>query len=33
MTDDIYMTEEGREGMDAFLERRVPDLRKFPRHP
>jgi len=25
-----YMTEEGREGKDAFLEKRKPDFRKFP---
>ena len=33
MTDDICMTKERREGMDAFLAVRVPDLRKFPRYP
>ncbi len=25
-----YMTEEGREGKDAFLEKRKPDFRKYP---
>ncbi len=28
-----YMTEEGQEGKDAFLEKRKPDFGKFPRHP
>ncbi len=28
-----YMTEEGKEGKDAFLERRQPDFSKFPRLP
>jgi naphthoate synthase len=29
----FYMTEEGREGRDAFLEKRPPDFSKFPRYP
>ncbi len=29
----FYQTEEGREGRDAFLEKRVPDFNKFPRLP
>jgi len=29
----FYMTEEGQEGRDAFLEKRPPDFRKFPRYP
>jgi len=29
----FYMTEEGREGKDAFLEKRKPDFGKFPRLP
>ena len=29
----FYMTQEGQEGRDAFLERRQPDFRKFPRLP
>ncbi len=29
----FYMTEEGREGKDAFLEKRPPDFKKFPRYP
>ena len=29
----FYMTEEGREGRDAFLEKRPPDFGKFPRYP
>ena len=28
-----YMTEEGREGKEAFLEKRTPDFSKFPRLP
>jgi naphthoate synthase len=28
-----YMSEEGREGKQAFLEKRVPDFSKFPRVP
>jgi naphthoate synthase len=28
-----YMTEEGKEGKNAFLERRKPDFAKFPRLP
>ena len=28
-----YMTEEGREGKEAFLEKRKPDFTKFPRYP
>jgi naphthoate synthase len=29
----FYMTEEGREGRDAFLEKRPPDFGRFPRLP
>lgn len=29
----FYMTEEGREGRDAFLEKRPPNFGKFKRHP
>ena len=29
----FYMTEEGREGKQAFLEKRPPDFSKFPRYP
>ncbi len=29
----FYMTEEGKEGRDAFLEKRRPDFAKFPRLP
>ncbi len=29
----FYMTEEGQEGRDAFLEKRNPDFTKFPRRP
>ncbi len=29
----FYMTAEGQEGRDAFLEKRPPDFRKFPRRP
>lgn len=29
----FYMTEEGQEGRNAFLEKRKPDFSKFPRHP
>ena len=29
----FYMTEEGKEGRDAFLEKREPDFTKFPRLP
>jgi naphthoate synthase len=29
----FYMTEEGREGRDAFLEKRPPDFARFPRYP
>jgi naphthoate synthase len=28
-----YLTEEGREGKEAFLEKRAPDFKKFPRFP
>jgi naphthoate synthase len=28
-----YMSEEGREGKQAFLEKRQPDFSKFPRVP
>ncbi len=29
----FYMTEEGQEGRDAYMEKRPPDFRKFPRRP
>jgi naphthoate synthase len=29
----FYMTDEAREGRDAFLEKRPPDFGKFPRRP
>jgi naphthoate synthase len=29
----FYQTAEGREGRDAFLEKRAPDFQKFPRRP
>ncbi|MEO8961083.1 MAG: 1,4-dihydroxy-2-naphthoyl-CoA synthase [Ginsengibacter sp.] len=29
----LYMTEEAREGRDAFLEKRTPDFKKFPKFP
>lgn len=29
----FYMTEEGQEGKNAFLEKRKPNFGKFPRHP
>lgn len=29
----FYMTEEGQEGRDAYVERRAPDFSKFPRRP
>ncbi|MEE8446288.1 MAG: 1,4-dihydroxy-2-naphthoyl-CoA synthase [Gemmatimonadota bacterium] len=29
----FYLTEEGQEGRNAFLEKRAPDFRKFPRFP
>ncbi|HTM21876.1 MAG TPA: enoyl-CoA hydratase-related protein, partial [Kofleriaceae bacterium] len=29
----FYMTEEGREGKEAFIEKRPPDFKKFPRYP
>jgi naphthoate synthase len=29
----FYMSDEAREGRDAFLEKRPPDFRKFPRRP
>jgi len=29
----FYMTEEGQEGRDAFLEKRDPDFSRFPRRP
>jgi naphthoate synthase len=28
-----YMTEEGKEGRNAFLEKRQPDFSRFPRLP
>ena len=28
-----YLTEEGQEGKNAYLEKRKPDFRKFPRFP
>ena len=28
-----YMTEEGKEGKEAFLEKRRPNFKKFPRLP
>jgi naphthoate synthase len=28
-----YTTDEGREGKEAFLEKRPPDFSKFPRYP
>ena len=29
----FYMTEEGQEGRDAFVQKREPDFSKFPRRP
>jgi naphthoate synthase len=29
----FYMTEEGKEGRNAFLEKRKPDFSRFPRFP
>ncbi len=29
----FYMTAEGQEGRNAFLEKRAPDFHKFPKHP
>ena len=29
----FYMTEEGQEGRNAFLEKRPPDFGRFPRRP
>jgi naphthoate synthase len=29
----FYLTEEAQEGKQAFLEKRPPDFRKFPRFP
>jgi naphthoate synthase len=28
-----YMSEEGQEGRNAFVEKRKPDFSKFPKHP
>jgi naphthoate synthase len=29
----FYMTEEGQEGRNAFVEHRAPDFSRFPRRP
>ena len=29
----FYMTEEGQEGRNAFVEKRAPDFRRFKRRP
>jgi naphthoate synthase len=29
----FYMTEEGQEGRDAYVEKREPDFSRFPRRP
>jgi naphthoate synthase len=29
----FYMTEEGQEGRDAYMEKRDPDFGKFPKRP
>jgi naphthoate synthase len=29
----FYMTEEGQEGRDAYLEKRKPDFKRFPKRP
>ncbi len=29
----FYLTEEGQEGKNAFLEKRKPEFNKFPRYP
>ena len=29
----FYLSEEAKEGRDAFLEKRRPDFRRFPRRP
>jgi naphthoate synthase len=29
----FYMTDEGQEGRNAFIEKRKPDFKKFKRHP
>ena len=29
----FYMTEEGQEGRNAYVERRAPDFSRFPRRP
>jgi naphthoate synthase len=29
----FYMSEEGKEGRDAFLDKRTPDFGRFPRRP
>jgi naphthoate synthase len=29
----FYMSEEGQEGRDAYMEKRPPDFKKFPKRP